>query len=238
MPEPTPTIHIARHPTSGVTAEGSDAFAATLLERAGFIPQSSIRQSWYRLPYDMGEDYENEKATFAYEMLTAARYPVVIDPSLRLRNPGTATPPLVVTHDAYNQTLSALIDEIVHADEAVEVAVLLYGLADEKIGMLPALREVVEKAGFWVDGLGAPPLAERLRAANRALLDATVGIHHTADALLALPDDRQRRPVPQWLLRIQAAQARTSTGPAPSSPGSDEAEPSPPAAPQAPRRVR
>ncbi|TQE15534.1 hypothetical protein Sipo8835_45300 [Streptomyces ipomoeae] len=238
MPEPIPAIRIARHPTSGVTAEGGDAFAATLLERAGFIPQSSIRQSWYRLHYDMGDDYENEKATYAYEMLTAARYPVVIDPSLLLRNDGTGTAPLVATHDAYNQTLSTLIDEIVHADEAVEVAALLYVLTDEKIGMLPALREVVEKAGFWVDGLGTPPLAERLRKANRALLDATVGIHHTADALLALPEDHQRSPVPQWLLRIQAAQARTATGHAPASPGSDEAEPPPPAAPQPPRRTR
>ncbi|MEV5468015.1 hypothetical protein AB0N37_20625 [Streptomyces griseoincarnatus] len=238
MPEPIPAIRITRRPTSGVTAEGGDAFAATLLERAGFIPQSSIRQSWYRLHYDMGEDYENEKATYAYEMLTAARYPVVIDPSLLLRNDGIGTAPLVATHGAYNQTLSTLIDDIVHADEAVEVAALLYVLTDEKIGMLPALREVVEKAGFWVDGLGTPPLAERLREANRALLDATVGIHHTADALLALPEDRQRRPVPQWLLRLQAAQARTAAGHGPASPGSDEAEPPPPAAPQPPRRTR
>ncbi|MFF4520538.1 hypothetical protein [Streptomyces bluensis] len=238
MPEPIPAIHIARRPTSGVTAEGADAFAATLLERAGFIPQSSIRQSWYRLHYDIGEDYENEKATFAYEMLTAARYPVVIDPSLRLCNDGTGTPSLVVTHDAYNQTLSTLIDEIVRADEAVEVAAPLYVLTDEKIGMLPALREVVEKAGFWVDGLGIRPLAERLREANRALLDATVGIHHTADELLALSEDRQRRPDPQWRLRIQAAQARTATGQAPASPGSDETEPPPPATPQPPRRMR
>jgi hypothetical protein len=238
MPEPIPAIRIARRPTSGVTAEGGDAFAATLLERAGFISQSSIRQSWYRLHYDIGEDYENKKATYAYEMLTAARYPVVIDPSLLLRNDGTGTPPLVVTHDAYNQTLSTLIGEVVHSDEAVEVAALLYVLTDEKIGMLPAFREVVEKASFWVDGLGTPPLAERLREANRALLDATVGIHHTADELLALPEDRQRRPVPQWLLRIQAAQARTATGHAPASPGSDEAEPPHPAAPQSPRRTR
>ncbi|MFF7262200.1 hypothetical protein ACFZCL_18205 [Streptomyces sp. NPDC008159] len=238
MPEPTPAIRIARRPTSGVTAEGGDAFAATLLERAGFIPQSSIRQSWYRLHYDMGKDYENEKATYAYEMLSAVGYPVVIDPSLLLRNDGTGTPAFAATHSAYNQTLSTLIDEIVHADEAVEVAALLYVLTDEKIGMLPALREVVEKAGFWVDDLGTPPLAERLREANRALLDATVGIHHTADALLTLPDDRQRRPVPQWLLRTQAAQARTATGHAPASPGSDEAEPSPPAGPQSPRRTR
>ncbi|MFF7393199.1 hypothetical protein ACFZAE_32760 [Streptomyces scabiei] len=238
MLEPTPSIRIARHPTSGVTAEGGDAFAATLLERAGFIPQSSIRQSWYRLHYDMGEDYENEKATYAYEMLSAVGYPVVIDPSLLLRNDGTGTPAFAATHSAYNQTLSTLIDEIVHADETVEVAALLYVLTDEKIGMLPALREVVEKASFWVDGLGTPPLAERLREANRALLDATVGIHHTADALLALPDDRQRRPVPQWLLRTQAAQARTATSHTPASPGSDEAEPSHPATPQPPRRTR
>ncbi|MFI1953169.1 hypothetical protein ACH437_15180 [Streptomyces xinghaiensis] len=136
MPEPVPAIHIARRPTSGVTAEGGDAFAATLLERAGFIPQSSIRQSWYRLHYDMGEDYENEKATSAYEMLTAAGYPVAIDPSLRL------------------------------------------------------------------------------------------------------PEDRQRRPDPQRLLRIQAAQARTATGHAPAGPGSDETESPSPVTPQPPRRTR
>jgi hypothetical protein len=233
-----PAIHITRRPTSGVTAEGADAFAATLLERADFIPQSSIRQSWYRLHYDMSENYENERATYAYEMLTAARYPVVIDPSLLLHRDGTAIPSLVVTHDAYNQTLSALIDEIVHAHEAVEVADLLYVLTDDKIGMLPALRKVVEKAGFRVDDLGTPPLAEQLREANHALLDATAGIHHTADALLALPEEHQHRPAPQWLLRIQAAQARTATGHAPASPGDSETEPPPPTTPQPPRRTR
>ncbi|MFP8959208.1 hypothetical protein ACLIYP_01355 [Streptomyces nanhaiensis] len=60
-----------------------DSFAADVLRRAGFLFEPSLRGHWIRLPFDMGEEWENEHATWAAEMLTAARYRVDLDPSLR-----------------------------------------------------------------------------------------------------------------------------------------------------------
>lgn len=207
MPEPNLVIRIDRRPTSGVTAEGGDALAATLLKRAGFVPQSSIHQSWYRLHYDMGADYENEKATYAYEMLTAARCLVVINPSLLLRPDSTRATTLAAQHDADNHTLSALTGEIVQAEEASEVAALLYALTDSNLGTLPALREVVEQASLWADGLTIPGLGERLRDANRALLDADVR-HRARRRHAALAPRRPAAPPPAPVARAHRGRQR------------------------------
>ncbi|MFC9745255.1 hypothetical protein [Streptomyces niveus] len=55
-----------------------DPLAAALLRRAGFLSGQ-----WVRLPFDMGGEWENEHASWAADMLTAARYPVTVDPTLR-----------------------------------------------------------------------------------------------------------------------------------------------------------
>ncbi|WP_405734829.1 hypothetical protein OG607_41180 [Streptomyces sp. NBC_01537] len=60
-----------------------DGFALGVLKRAGFITQPTLRGTWIRLPFDMGTAWENEHASWAADMLTAARYLVDLDPSLR-----------------------------------------------------------------------------------------------------------------------------------------------------------
>ncbi|GGS92849.1 hypothetical protein GCM10010254_10970 [Streptomyces chromofuscus] len=86
-------IRITRGRGGEVEVAGTfDAFAADVLRRAGFLFEPSLRGHWIRLPFDLGRDWENEHATWAAEMLTAARYPVHLDPDLRVPRPGQSTP--------------------------------------------------------------------------------------------------------------------------------------------------
>jgi hypothetical protein len=45
------------------------------------------------LPFDLGRTWENEHASWAAEMLTAARYSVDLDPDLRSAPPAASAPP-------------------------------------------------------------------------------------------------------------------------------------------------
>ncbi|MEU9246973.1 hypothetical protein [Streptomyces sp. NPDC048385] len=86
-------IRITRGEGGEVEVEGRyDAFAAEVLRRAGFLFEPSLRGYWIRLPFDLGRDWENEHASWAAEMLSAARYPVRLDPDLHISPPGQSTP--------------------------------------------------------------------------------------------------------------------------------------------------
>lgn len=86
-------IRIIRGPGGEVEVHGPlDAFAGDILRRAGFLFEPSLRGHWIRLMFDMGRDWENEHATWAAEMLTAARYPVHLGPDLRADVPERSAP--------------------------------------------------------------------------------------------------------------------------------------------------
>ncbi|WSQ12904.1 hypothetical protein OG604_36910 [Streptomyces sp. NBC_01231] len=86
-------IRITRGDGGEVEVEGPyDGFAAEVLRRAGFLFEPSLRGHWIRLPFDLGREWENEHASWAAEMLTAARYSVHLDPDLRSSPPGQSTP--------------------------------------------------------------------------------------------------------------------------------------------------
>ncbi|MFD3910059.1 hypothetical protein [Streptomyces sp. NPDC058603] len=75
-------IRILRGRGGQVEVEGAvDAFAATVLKRAGFMTFPALYGQWVRLPFDMGEEWENAHASWAADMLTAARYPLELDPT-------------------------------------------------------------------------------------------------------------------------------------------------------------
>lgn len=87
-------IRISRGPGGEVEVDGAvDAFAASVLARAGFDTYPTLRGVWIRLPFDLGRTWENEHATWAAEMLTAARYSVDLDPDLRSTPPAPSAPP-------------------------------------------------------------------------------------------------------------------------------------------------
>jgi hypothetical protein len=86
-------IRITRGRGGEVEVDGAlDSFAADVLRRAGFLFEPSLRGHWIRLPFDLGEAWENEHATWAAEMLSAARYRVDLDPSLRTPTANAAPP--------------------------------------------------------------------------------------------------------------------------------------------------
>ncbi|KUM99907.1 hypothetical protein AQI95_35920 [Streptomyces yokosukanensis] len=87
------TIRITRGQGGEVDVDGPvDAFAASILDRAGFVTYPQLRGVWIRLPFDLGRTWENEHATWAAQMLTAARYAVDLAPDLRPRTDGRAAP--------------------------------------------------------------------------------------------------------------------------------------------------
>ncbi|MFF8447696.1 hypothetical protein ACF06Q_08345 [Streptomyces leeuwenhoekii] len=103
-------IRITRGPGGEVEVDGPvDSFAGGILRRAGFLFQPSLRGHWIRLPFDLGRGWENEHATWAAGMLTAARYPVHLDPDLRADAPekaaprGPARPPAMTTQAPPNR---------------------------------------------------------------------------------------------------------------------------------------
>ncbi|WP_326731810.1 hypothetical protein [Streptomyces phaeochromogenes] len=87
------TIRITRGQGGEVDVEGPvDGFAASVLKRAGFDTYPQLRGLWIRLPFDLGRTWENEHATWAAEMLTAAHYSVDLDPDLRAPPPAASAP--------------------------------------------------------------------------------------------------------------------------------------------------
>ncbi|MFF1420056.1 hypothetical protein [Streptomyces sp. NPDC058280] len=87
-------ISITRGRGGQVEVEGVviERLARDVLRRAGFLFEPSLHGHWIRLPFGMGRDWENEHATWAAEMLTAARYPVRLAPDLRHDAPAPAAP--------------------------------------------------------------------------------------------------------------------------------------------------
>ncbi|MGW7008979.1 hypothetical protein ACWGCW_41055 [Streptomyces sp. NPDC054933] len=90
----TEPIRILRGLGGQVEVEGPlDSLAADVLRRAGFRFETALGGYWIRLPFDLGRDWENEHATWAAQMLTAARYPVELDPDLPTDTAEQAAPP-------------------------------------------------------------------------------------------------------------------------------------------------
>ncbi|WP_172381121.1 hypothetical protein [Streptomyces sp. MNP-20] len=83
MSRNTEPIRIARKRGGEVEVEGPvDELAARLLDRAGFIFRPTLSGVWIRLLFDTGQEHENQQATHAARMLSAAGYLVDLDPNL------------------------------------------------------------------------------------------------------------------------------------------------------------
>lgn len=77
-------ISITRRRGGQVEVEGPvDVFASAVLIRAGFQTFPVLGGVWIRLPFDLGLAQENARASWAADMLAAARYEITLDPSLR-----------------------------------------------------------------------------------------------------------------------------------------------------------
>ncbi|MCZ0997563.1 hypothetical protein O1M63_04495 [Streptomyces mirabilis] len=89
----TQPLRIVRGQGGEVEVTGRiDGFAGDVLRRAGFLFEPTLRGVWIRLPFDMGRTRENDRATWAAEMLSAARYHVELVPDLHAAAPGATAP--------------------------------------------------------------------------------------------------------------------------------------------------
>lgn len=181
----TPDVVITREPTGNVTAEGGDELAVTLLKRAGFVIETTPLSFWYRLPWDMGEERENQMATHAARMLTAVGYHVDLDPGLDVTRITTPTDPVgdrLIGHsvltlvDQLNGTTTYgaaadVVDELLHPDDGVlvrlgdffEAAAAQANAADTESGW--DLSHVFEDAAMTFRELGTDlhPVGDRMR---------------------------------------------------------------------------
>lgn len=91
-------IRITRGRGGQVEVEGSvDSLAGQLLARAGFLSEPVLGGRWLLLPFDMGKEWENARATWAAHMLSAARFPVELGPELSSHPFDTALPAAMST---------------------------------------------------------------------------------------------------------------------------------------------
>ncbi|MFC9643521.1 hypothetical protein ACFTZF_33980 [Streptomyces mirabilis] len=209
----TPDVVITREPTGNVIAEGGDELAITLLKRAGFVIETTPRSFWYRLPWDMGEERENQMASHAARMLTAVGYHVDLDPGLDVTRVTTPTAPagdrgighsVLTLVDRLNGTATygAAADVVVevlapddgvlvHLGDFFEAAATQANAADTPGGW--DLSYVFEDAAATVRGLGTDlhAASDRMRdlgpPAHRSWQDGVARYYATAPNHLTSP---------------------------------------------------
>jgi methyl-accepting chemotaxis protein len=207
-PDPTaPLVTISRAPHSGTIAEGGDELAFQLLKLAGFIRQTSPLSFWYRLPYDMGEAYENEHATRAATMLMAVGYRVALDPELGA--PPTE-PALVATQPAIPDPgphLLALADGLAATPAPAQAAQFLDLALDYDTGALVRVQEVIQAGAEWARESEPEDGDSRHDALHDALDQASAALFTMVQELRSIPDDVRAlaRPMVSAAERARAA---------------------------------
>ncbi|MZD08304.1 hypothetical protein GTW43_24950 [Streptomyces sp. SID5785] len=197
-----PEIIIAREPTGNVIAEGGDELAHTLLKRAGFQYEQSIRSFWYRLPWDMGEERENQMASHAARMLTAVGYDVDLGKDL-LVGPVT-TPSDPQDQRTYGHQILSLIDQLNEAGTYSAAAEVTEHVLDPQDGVLIRLGEFFDHAAEQAD---AVPSTDAAHVAMR-LESAAEKIRSLGDYLDGVGDDLRDlgptppSPAPSWHQKV------------------------------------
>ncbi|MFE7124901.1 hypothetical protein [Streptomyces sp. NPDC057617] len=197
-----PDVVIARQPSGNVTAEGGDELATALLQRAGFVVQTAPRFApWYRLPWDLGEERENEMADHAARMLTAVGYQVDLDPSLGTSPITTPTDPSGAR--VHGQLILALTEQLTASETYDTTASLTEEVLDPIDGVLARLSEFFDAAAEQAnaadneDGLD---LGGRFTDAARRLTEISEDLHVADDRLRALGPPA----VPNWQAQLTA----------------------------------
>ncbi|MFJ9085446.1 hypothetical protein ACIRL3_23795 [Streptomyces sp. NPDC102384] len=198
MPAPS-TVTITREQDGNVIAEGGDELATTLLKRAGFIYEQSIRAFWYRLPWDMSEQRENQMASHAARMLTSVGYRVEVSPDL-FAGPVT-TPSDSQGRMVYGHQILALTDQLNGADTSEAAAGLADHVLDPEDGVLARLSEFFETAAEKAKETETDEgwdLADDFTDAAATLTALGEDLHVATDQLRAL----DRPPRPSWQAQI------------------------------------
>ncbi|NYI03435.1 hypothetical protein [Allostreptomyces psammosilenae] len=236
------TVRIEPAPLQNtIVAQGGDAAAASLLQRAGFIPDGDA----HRLPDTVTADADQRwHAHHAYVDLTGSGYHVHLAPELHPTGPEMAALPLLVR--PVSHAVSAVADRLATATHTRQVDRLLSEFT-APTGVLSASADVLRTIATWWNRLG-----EADDAHNSALLEQ---LADEIDTLAAKTDVLRTRlagryaPHPGYNARVTTASATEArahaagtTSPAhrQAAAGASAPPPSPPAAsgrpqPPAPR---
>ncbi|WP_371602243.1 hypothetical protein OG345_04930 [Streptomyces sp. NBC_01220] len=159
---PAPSITITTEPSGSVSAKGAtDDLAAMLLKHAGFQQIEDWYGRRHRLPTTTPPPIRAATATYAAEMLRAARYGVDLDPSLdttRMTTPANPLGPYTAGAE-----LLRLTDQIRSAESGAGLQQAVDHLLHPEHGALERVREALEAAGEQITDLddAAYQLADR-----------------------------------------------------------------------------
>ncbi|MER6132149.1 hypothetical protein [Streptomyces sp. NPDC001815] len=231
----TPDVVITREPTGNVTAEGGDELATTLLKRAGFVIQTTPRSFWYRLPWDMGDERENQMASHAARMLAAVGYQVELDPGLDVTRVATPTDPLGTR--VYGQQILSLTDQLNGAETYAGAADLVEHVVDPDDGVLVRLGEFFEAAAVHAnvadiaDGWDLSYLFEDAASTLTSLGD---DLRRAGSRMRALGPPQKR----SWQVGVANYYATAPSPRTAAAPAASEEPAAPPPAPPKPGRTR
>ncbi|MFD9403058.1 hypothetical protein ACFWA4_30080 [Streptomyces sp. NPDC060011] len=205
---PAPYITINTEPSGSVSAKGaSDDLSATLLKHAGFQQIEDWYGRRHRLPTTTPKAERVAVASYATEMLRAARYSVDLEPELDTSRLTTPANPLGL-YTAGAEVLR-LTHQIRAAENGAGLAQAVDHLLHPEHGVLERVREALETAGEQITDLDdeAYALADRfgfaaefVSAAQSELIGAGSELHrvgfsqqdHTeAQTQSAAPPDAQ-----------------------------------------------
>ncbi|WP_282697778.1 hypothetical protein [Streptomyces sp. CC208A] len=187
-------ISIVRGRGGEVEAVGPiDSLASELLARAAFIRQDTLRGTWHRLPFDLGEEWENDHASHAAEMLRAARYPVRLDPSLSPATPpqdtaGDGAPPSVRTASQTLRTWAQHTDGLRQPYEAGRTLAVLAQGDDSLLRPVADLLLGTASAVSSLPGAAHDRDARRLAELAGVLRVVEIEVDRIALRLQAAPD--------------------------------------------------
>ncbi|KND38326.1 hypothetical protein IQ63_08190 [Streptomyces acidiscabies] len=169
-----PAITISNEPSGSVAAKGvPDDFSATLLKHAGFEEINDWHGRRHRLPTTTPQAARVAIASFAAQMLRAARYSVELDPALESSQQPTLSNPRGL-HPVGDQVLG-IADQIRGAETGADAARAVDQLLDPTNGVLIRLQEALEAATETTNDLSdhdAYELADKFTAASEHLTAA------------------------------------------------------------------
>ncbi|MEU9342024.1 hypothetical protein AB0D74_12500 [Streptomyces sp. NPDC048278] len=232
----TPDVVITREPDGNVVAEGGDELAITLLKRAGFVIETTPRSFWYRLPWDLGEERENQLATHAARMLTAVGYGVDLDPCLDSVRVTTPTDPAGVR--GIGHSMLTLVDHLNGAATYEAAADVVDEILDPDDGVLVRLGDFFEAAAVQansVDTDGGWELSHLFEDAAVTVRDLGTDLHAASGRMRDLGPPPKR----SWQEGVARYYASAPTrGATPATGVSDEPTAAGPPTPDSPTRRR
>ncbi|OKI45429.1 hypothetical protein A6A29_32100 [Streptomyces sp. TSRI0281] len=204
-----PSITITTEPSGSVSAKGaSDDLSATLLKHAGFQQIEDWYGRRHRLPTTTPPPIRAATATYAAEMLRAARYGVDLDPSLdtgRVTTPANPLGPYTAGAE-----LLRLTDQIRSAENSEDLRRTVDHLLHPEHGALERVREALEGVQEALEAAGeqitdlddeAYQLADRfgsaaefVSSAQSELVDWEIELHRFGHVPQSPAETRTRSP--------------------------------------------